>query len=153
MYRIAVVSMLLVSFSLPVAAAERDPVDRFIASTYGRAKAERFAPLIHEKAAKYHLDPLLVARLIKLESNFDPEERSGRDAIGLMQVRRGHAKHGEDLYDPETNIDFGCRLLREYTQEFGGDMHKGLSAYLHGPRYVASRGVRRTRYSKRLLGK
>lgn len=153
MKKLVAVSMLLLSFAMPVTAAERNPVERYIASNYGTAKAERFAPIINEKAKKYHLDPLLVARLIKLESDFNPKERSGKDAIGLMQVRQGHAKHGEDLYDPRTNIEFGCRILQEYTQQFDGDMHKGLSAYLHGPIYVASRGVNRTRYSRRLLGK
>lgn len=153
MKKFIAVSMLLVSFALPATAAGRDPVESYIASNYGKTKAERFAPIINEKAKKYRLDPLLVARLIKLESDFNPKERSGRDAMGLMQVRKGHAKHGENLYDPKTNIEFGCRILREYTDQFGGDKHKGLSAYLHGPIYVASRGVSRTRYSRRLLGK
>ncbi|HEY9900251.1 MAG TPA: transglycosylase SLT domain-containing protein [Pantanalinema sp.] len=158
MRKLAVLSVLLIGIALPATAASQapalaknDPVVRFISSQYGRAKAERFAPIIHAKATKYGHDPLLIARLIKLESDFDPRERTG-DAMGLMQIRRGHARHGEDLYDPTTNLEFGCRILAEYTREFKGDKHKGLSAYLHGPIYVASRGVRRTGYSRRLLG-
>lgn len=153
MRKVALLSLLTLSLALPAGAVgTEDPVAHFIATHYGSKKAEAYAPIIHKKAKKYRLPPLLVTKLIKLESDFNPRERSGRDALGLMQVRAGHAKHGEDLYDPATNIDFGCRILREYVDEFHGDMHKGLSAYLHGPIYVASRGVRRTRYSRMLLG-
>jgi len=150
-----IAGVMAIALAAPTLAKEstKDSVTRFISAHYGHRKAEAYAPIINRKAKKYHLDPLLIARLIKLESDFNPDETSGMDAIGLMQVRQGHARHGEDLYDPETNIEFGCRILHEYTQEFGGDLHKGLSAYLHGPIYVASRGVRRTRYSRRLLGK
>lgn len=152
MRKALILSALSIAMALPAAAHEQDPVARYIAAHGGHRKAEAYAPIIHRKSKKYHLDPLLVARLIQLESGFNPNERSGFDALGLMQVRKGHARHGENLYDPETNIEFGCRILHEYTCEFGGDLHKGLSAYLHGPIYVASRGVRRTRYSRRLLG-
>ncbi|MBO9541751.1 lytic transglycosylase domain-containing protein [bacterium] len=158
MRKFVVLPLLLIGLALPATAASQapslakdDPVVRFITSHYGRAKAERFAPLIHEKATKHGHDPLLIARLIKLESDFQPRERTG-DAMGLMQIRKGHARRGEDLYDPATNLEFGCRLLAEYTRMFGGDKHKGLSAYLHGPIYVANRGVRHTKYSRRLMG-
>lgn len=153
MRKLAVLSLLMLSLALPAGAmAPSDPVAHFIASHYGHTKAEAYAPIINAKAKKYRLPPLLIAKIIKLESDFNPRELSGRDAMGLMQVRRGHARRGENLYDPATNIDFGCRILREYVDEFNGDMHKGLSAYLHGPIYVASRGVKRTRYSRKLLG-
>lgn len=152
MRQLLAVALILSSLALPAVAKDADPVEAFIARNYGHAKAERYAPMIHRAAQKYRLDPLLVARIIKLESDFNPRERSGRDAMGLMQVRRGHARNGDNLYDPETNLKYGCRILREYVNEFDGDMHKGLSAYLHGPIYVANRGVRRTRYSRRLLG-
>lgn len=153
MRQLAVLSLLMLSLALPAGAmAPSDPVEHFIASHYGHTKAETYAPIINAKAKKYRLPPLLIAKIIKLESDFNPRELSGRDAMGLMQVRRGHARRGENLYDPATNIDFGCRILREYVDEFNGDMHKGLSAYLHGPIYVASRGVKRTRYSRKLLG-
>lgn len=153
MRQLAVLALLTLSLALPAGAVgTEDPVKHFIANHYGMKKAEAYAPLINAKAKKYHLPPILVAKIIKLESDFNPRELSGKDAMGLMQVRRGHARHGENLYDPATNIDFGCRILREYVDEFHGDMHRGLSAYLHGPIYVASRGVRRTRYSRMLLG-
>lgn len=152
MRKIAILSLLLLGLALPAGATgTQDQVEHFIAAHYGQKKADAYGWIINEKARKYHLDPLLVARLIKLESDFNPREKSGMDALGLMQVRRGHARHGENLFDPETNIEFGCRILHEYTAEFHGDLHRGLSAYLHGPIYVASRGVMRTRYSERLL--
>ena len=149
---IAIALVGLASLGTPAVLASTDQVHSYIADRHGRPAASRFTPLIREAAKRHHLDPLLVARLIQLESAYNPRERSGKDAMGLMQVRRGHARHGEDLLDPATNLEFGCRILREYTDQFGGDLQKGLSAYLHGPVYVASRGVRTTRYSRRLLG-
>lgn len=129
-----------------------DPVYTYVARHAGAKKAAAYTPIIQSKAAKYKLPPMLIAKIIKLESDFNPRETSHMDALGLMQIRRGHAKRGENLYDPVTNIEFGCRILREYVNEFNGDMHRGLSAYLHGPIYVANRGVRSTRYSRMLLG-
>ncbi len=129
-----------------------DPIYSYIAQHAGSAKAKAYAPIVNAKAAKFKLPPMLIAKIIKLESDFNPRETSHKDALGLMQIRKGHAKRGENLYDPATNIEFGCRILREYVDEFDGDLHRGLSAYLHGPIYVANRGVRSTRYSRMLLG-
>ena len=129
-----------------------DPVYSYIVKHAGTAKAKAYAPIINTKAAKYRLPPMLIAKIIQLESDFNPRETSHKDALGLMQIRKGHAKRGENLYDPATNVEFGCRILREYVDEFDGDLHRGLSAYLHGPIYVANRGVRSTRYSRMLLG-
>ncbi len=129
-----------------------DPVHTYVVKNAGTAKANAYVPIINAKAAKYKLPPMLIAKIIKLESDFNPKETSHMDALGLMQIRKGHAKRGENLYDPATNIEFGCRILREYVDEFNGDLHRGLSAYLHGPIYVANRGVRSTRYSRMLLG-
>lgn len=151
--RALVALVLCLAVVAPAAATPAaDPVHAYVKKHAGTAKANAYAPIINAKAAKYHLPPMLIAKIIKLESNFNPKETSPKDAIGLMQIRKGHAKRGEDLYDPATNIEFGCRLLRQYTDQFGGDLHRGLSAYLHGPIYVASRGVRSTRYSRMLLG-
>lgn len=141
------------AFPAPATAqATPDPLYAYIVRHAGKAKATAYTPLIESRAKKYRLPPMLIAKIIKLESDFNPRETSPKDALGLMQIRRGHAKRGEDLYDPATNIEFGCRILRAYVDEFNGDMHRGLSAYLHGPIYVANRGIRSTRYSRMLLG-
>lgn len=144
---------LILAFAFPAAAnPEHDPVFAYIAKFAGQAKAEAYTPLVTSTAEKYQLSPMLIAKIIKVESNFNPRQTSHKDALGLMQIRKGHAKRGEDLYDPATNIEFGCRILRKYVDQFDGDMHRGLSAYLYGPIYVSKRGVRSTRYSRMLLG-
>jgi len=151
--RAIMVMALCLAFIAPASAkSSPDPVYSYIVKHAGTAKAKAYTPLINAKAQKYKLPPMLIAKIIKLESNFNPKETSHMDALGLMQIRKGHAKRGENLYDPATNIEFGCRILREYVNQFDGDMHRGLSAYLHGPIYVANRGVRSTRYSRMLLG-
>ena len=67
---------------------------------------------------EYGLDPNMVCGMIKAESNFDPDAKSNKGAIGLMQVTPETAQwcaekmqlegfETEDLYDPETNIQIG----------------------------------------------
>ncbi len=56
--------------------------------------------------------------MIKIESNFEPRAKSKKGAIGLMQVLPETAdwinqsnennKFGSDLFDPSTNISYGC---------------------------------------------
>lgn len=127
-----------------------DPVEMYVAKHAGWARARVYTPLIRKNAAHYHINPMLVARIIELESDFDPRCQTGPSA-GLMQVNWGHALHHENLYDPATNIRMGCSILHNYYMRFG-DWHAALSAYNMGPNLVAHRGIYRSRYSIRLLG-
>lgn len=143
-------AVLLAVLGLPALAG--DPVSSFITDVAGSKKAEFYTPLVTAKAAKYGIPPLIVARVIYFESRFNPRCRAASGHTGLMQLSPGHAWRGENLYDPAQNIDLGCRLLAGYHSRLGGDWHRALSAYSHGPYQVASRGLRRTRYSRKILG-
>ncbi len=85
-------------------------------------------PLKYEKeisaaSEKYGVDIALIYGVIKTESDFDPEAKSGAGAIGLMQLMpetfewmQAYYKEEndytfEDLYDPELNIDYGVETL------------------------------------------
>jgi hypothetical protein len=77
---------------------------------------------------QYQLDPDLVGAVMLQESGGNADAYSHNGAIGLMQImpRDGLASsffcdHGpcfanrptsRQLYDPQFNIDFGCRMLR-----------------------------------------
>ncbi len=102
---------------------------------------------IQAESAKNHLDPYLVASLIRQESEFDPSVISYANAYGLMQllpsVGRAMAKeegmtHFEtfQLLDPATNIRLGCRYLRQMLDKFGGVQEYALAAYNAGDNRV-----------------
>lgn len=118
---------------------------------------KRYLPLIYHYAEEYELSPSLVLAVIKVESNFDPQARSNQDAYGLMQItentlewailREGkNAEHSvEALYNPETNIKYGCYILSLLIREFE-DTGTALAAYNAG-RSNALKWLKDSRYS------
>lgn len=147
----------------PVVAAENSPTARYICAVAGLAVAQRYTALIEKSAKRWKLDPLLVARVIRLESSFNPHELSNVGAVGLMQVMPFHfTRKGIPRWkwmDPATNIDLGCHLLSWYIKSMELSypglspqalFNRTLVAYNMGPRAV-SRGIYRSRYSEIIL--
>lgn len=104
---------------------------------------EEYRGLINIHARAYDLDPMLVAAIIQNESSFRSAVNSVIGARGLMQLTPDTASwiagklHMEDytsdsLYDPETNIRFGCWLLHYYSELFNNDTVCMLAAYNAG---------------------
>jgi soluble lytic murein transglycosylase-like protein len=96
---------------------------------------ERMVAAAHRAAAEVGLDPLLVLAVIAIESRFNPIAESVMGAKGLMQIiPRYHldklrAAGGEDMvFDPESNIQVGARILQEYVYR-GGTLEAGLQQY------------------------
>ena len=93
----------------------------------------KYEELIEQKAEKYNLSPAFVAAIMLNESSFRPDATSSVDARGLMQLMDDTAGwiHGKlrrtdpydfnDLYDPETNVEFGCWYLQFLSERFRGD--------------------------------
>lgn len=90
----------------------------------------KFGEIIEQRAKEYNLDPYLVYALIYVESHYDPNAQSHKDAKGLMQItpatgrwaaeNLGIKDFNEDmLYEPEINIRIGCWYLYNLTREFG----------------------------------
>ncbi|MBM3271487.1 MAG: transglycosylase SLT domain-containing protein [Candidatus Sericytochromatia bacterium] len=152
----------------PVGAAKERPFDSrpddglyaFVKAKAGARRADAYTPIIREKAAKYRVPPMLVANIISHESNFNPRCRTG-PSMGLMQVNYGHARRGHNLYDPATNIEYGCKILREYHDWAKARLPQSadarrvweyaLTAYNWGPTRAVSRGLYRSRYSAKVL--
>ena len=144
----------------PALAATSDPLYDFVKKRAGAKRAATYTTLIRAKADKYKVPPMLVANIIEHESHFDPRCRTG-PSMGLMQVNYGHARRGHNLYDPATNIDYGCKILREYHQWAKERLPKSansrrvweyaLTAYNWGPTRAVSRGLYRSRYSDKVL--
>jgi membrane-bound lytic murein transglycosylase F len=90
------------------------------------------------------LDWKLVVAVIAQESRFDPEAVSHKGAVGLMQVVPRYSVIGSDtlLFDAETNIREGVRILRENLRHFAhldslNQLRFALAAYNAGIGHVA----------------
>jgi soluble lytic murein transglycosylase-like protein len=97
--------------------------------------AERMVAAAYRAAAEVGLDPLTVLAVIAIESRFNPIAESVMGAKGLMQIiPRYHldklaAAGGEDaVFDPESNIHIGTRILQEYVHRTG-TLEAGLQFY------------------------
>jgi hypothetical protein len=117
-----------------------------------------YGDIIHAKAAKYDVDPLLVAAVIEQESKFSHTARSQVGARGLMQLmpKTGRWMGASDLYDPEQNVDAGVRYIKYLQSRFDGNLRKTIAAYNAGEgnvrRYNGVPPFRETQqYVKRVL--
>ena len=132
-------------------ACEREVWDRCI-NTSDRTRTEidmeqRFpTPFRKEVTARSNeigLDPAYVYGLIRQESRFIMDARSGVGASGLMQVMPATAKwtakkiglpYTADLIaDRDTNIKIGTAYLKLVLDEFGGSQAMAAAAYNAGP--------------------
>ena len=117
--------------------SSRDYLDRH----YIRPLKNSYKQLIEKYAAEYNLNPAFVAAVIRNESLFDPKAVSSVGAQGLMQIMPdtavwiGREKlhiQDYDMYDPETNIRFGCWYLNYLSNLFDGDPVCVVCAYHTG---------------------
>ncbi len=79
--------------------------------------------LIRSSAKSEEVDPLLIAAIIRVESNYIPDKVSKKGAIGLMQVMPSTADWVAEsagyegsivqrLTEPELNVEIGTRYVR-----------------------------------------
>jgi soluble lytic murein transglycosylase len=110
------------------------------------AYALPFEASIRRWSAKAGVDPMLVAGLIRQESAFEPEARSGKSAIGLMQLigptarllarqEKIHYSRAR-LTDPDYNVHLGTTYVANLVKQFGG-AESALAAYNAGEDRVA----------------
>lgn len=96
---------------------------------------ERMAILtrVHYEARRAGLAPELVLAVIEVESNFDRYAISVAGALGLMQVmpfwREEIGRPGDNLIRLETNLRYGCTILKFYLDKEGGDLRRALGRY------------------------
>lgn len=120
--------------------------DRFDAEVWLLDMSTRLAPFmknpeerldllraIHREAKRAQLKPDLVLALINVESKFDRYAVSRVGAQGLMQVMpfwKNDIGHPEDnLTDINTNLRYGCQILKYYMQKENGSWMNALARY------------------------
>lgn len=93
-----------------------------------------YGGIIYVEARRYRLPPELVAAVVKSESDFRPELRSHKNALGLMQLipSTGALMGAQDLMDPADNVRAGVKYLRYLHDRFGDDLPTVLAAYNAG---------------------
>jgi hypothetical protein len=99
-----------------------------------------YANLFTSAAARYGVDPSLLAAVASQESGFNSQAVSPTGAQGLMQFMPSTAKGlGVNAFDPSSAIDGAARYLSSLTQQFGSTP-LALAAYNAGPGAVRQHG-------------
>ena len=101
-----------------------------------------YVDLIRHYAAENGLEPAYVASVIMAESSYRSDAVSSVNAQGLMQIMpstgewiAGKFDEGYTegcLFDPETNIKYGCWYLGFLMDRYDGDMRCSSAAYHSG---------------------
>ncbi|HVC49220.1 MAG TPA: lytic transglycosylase domain-containing protein [Burkholderiales bacterium] len=121
----------------------------------------RFLTVLHYEADRAGLDPQLVLGLIQVESGFNQYAISSSSAIGYMQVMpfwiRQIGEKGQDLFNLETNLRYGCTILRHYIDAEHGNLYMALGHYngtpgrAHYPEQVLAAWKHRWNWSNDLI--
>ena len=100
---------------------------------------------IQQAASESGLPPALLATMIRFESNFTPDARSGAGAEGLIQLKFDTAQavgaaclnekrlSRRDVLDPEMNVRIGAIYMRELLVRHHGHLGMALAAFNAGP--------------------
>lgn len=107
-----------------------------------KRRQSQFSPIIREAALRNGLNSALLHSVIRAESGFNPNAKSPKGAVGLMQLMPATARmYGVmDSTDPEANIHGGARFLAALLKRFDNDLKLSLAAYNAGPSTVARYG-------------
>lgn len=98
---------------------------------------------IKKYSDEFNVDPYLVAAIINVESKYDKQAISNKDARGLMQITPVTARWASEvlgienfdvemLFIPETNIMIGTWYLSVLCKEFDNNLQLVLAAYNAG---------------------
>ncbi|WP_314586865.1 lytic transglycosylase domain-containing protein [Paenibacillus terrigena] len=104
---------------------------------------------IVKHAKTFDVDPLLIAAIIRVESNYKLSSESRKGALGLMQVMPNTASWviemgkfdsvtmDEVKHEAEPNIQIGSWYIKSLLTKFNNNTYVALAAYNAGPSVVA----------------
>ena len=85
------------------------------------------------EALRAELPPELVLAVIDIESRFDKFAISHAGALGLMQIMPFWldeiGRPNDNLFQVETNLRYGCAILKHYLDRENGDLTRALARY------------------------
>ena len=88
---------------------------------------------IHKAATHAKLSPEIVLAVIQIESRFDPYALSRVGARGMMQVmpfwKNEIGRPDDNLMDVDTNLRYGCTILKYYLDKEKGHLTNALARY------------------------
>ncbi|MDG1485970.1 MAG: lytic transglycosylase domain-containing protein [Porticoccaceae bacterium] len=112
----------LVAKDRPLARIIKDPAQRLA-----------MLKLIHSEARRADLQPEIVLALIEVESAFDSYAVSVAGAQGMMQVmpfwKKELGRPEDNLINPQTNLRYGCTILKHYLDREQGRLADALARY------------------------
>ena len=101
-----------------------------------------YRELIRQYAGEQGLEPCYIAAIVMSESSFQPDATSSVNAQGLMQImpstgewiagKFGDAYAEGCLYDPATNLRYGCWYMGFLMDRYDGDKACSSAAYHSG---------------------
>lgn len=95
-----------------------------------------YGAIVEKAAAKYGLDPAILAGLIEVESSWNPKNASGVGPVGLTQINTDTLQEAgitaADRLNPEKSIMGGARVLSQRLKATNGDLTLALRAYNMG---------------------
>ena len=121
-------------------------VDRFDAEVWLLDMSTRLKPFmddeklrlkllrtIHSEASRARLSAELVLSVMEVESRFNRFAISKSGALGYMQIMpfwlTEIGKKSDSLFDPRTNLRYGCTILKYYLEIEKGDVVRALARY------------------------
>ncbi len=101
----------------------------------GSSYTGKYSSEINKAASKYGVDPNLIAAIIQVESNFNPNASSSAGAQGLMQLMPATARSlgVTNSYNVEQNIMGGTKYIAQQLKAFNNNLELALAAYNAGP--------------------
>lgn len=116
--------------------------NRFIRAAGGRGGFKNFEPslvpngygqVVQKAAAKYGIPPEILAGILDVESNFNPQAyNSGSIATGIAQIVPKYHP-GVNPKDPVASINYAAKYLSELRSQLGGSLNDAIYAYNSGP--------------------